>query len=88
VKVTQLTIRLEPELARRIRQVAKTDGLSLGEAALTLLRRGAGMAGDTKRPVRVGQSLDSLAGTWTEHEERELLKTLELFEHVDESLWR
>lgn len=84
----QLTLRgFDPELERRIRQVAGEKGLSLSKAVLWLLRRGAGLSdGPTRGPV-VGSSLDHLIGSWTRDEGREFLGSLEVFEAIDESLW-
>jgi antitoxin (DNA-binding transcriptional repressor) of toxin-antitoxin stability system len=39
------------------------------------------------RPSIVGNSLDHLIGTWSEEEEAEFLKAIEVFEEIDESLW-
>jgi hypothetical protein len=88
VKLTQLTIRFGSDLSRQLRSLAESEGLSLNQAALRLLRRGAGLGEERGRRDRVGRSLDSLAGTWTAEEERQLLDSLEPFESIDESLWR
>ena len=43
--MNQLTVRgFDDELAERIRRLAKRDGTSLNQAALKLLRKGAGLA--------------------------------------------
>lgn len=39
------------------------------------------------RPAIVGNSLDHLIGTWSEEEEAEFLKAIEVFEEIDDSLW-
>ena len=88
MKLTQLTIRFGSDLSRQLQSLAKSEGLSLNQAVLRLLRRGAGLGEERARRDRVGQSLDALAGTWTEEEERELLGALEPFESIDEALWR
>lgn len=88
MRMTQLTVRFGPDLARRIRSMAESEGLSLNQAALKLLRRGAGLGEGQEGRARVGRSLDALAGTWTEKEEREFLRSLEPFKSIDESLWR
>ena len=42
--MNQLTVRgFDDELAERIRRLAKQDGTSLNQAALKLLRKGAGL---------------------------------------------
>jgi antitoxin (DNA-binding transcriptional repressor) of toxin-antitoxin stability system len=38
-------------------------------------------------PSVVGHSLDHLFGVWSAEEEAEFLKTLEVFEEIDDPLW-
>ena len=87
--MNQLTVRgLEDELAERIQRLAKRDGTSLNQAALKLLRKGAGLADPGRGPDTVGSSLDHLIGTWSEDEAAELDAALEEFEVIDEVAWR
>jgi hypothetical protein len=86
--LTQLTIRFGPDLSRRLRSLAQSEGISLNQAALRLLRRGAGLGEAHEGRSRVGSTLDSLAGTWSQKEEREFLRSQEPFENIDPSLWR
>lgn len=67
----QLTIRgFDAHLARRLRELARAEGISLNRAALKLLRRGAGLE-DSAEPSRaVGTALDGLIGTWSDEEAR------------------
>ncbi len=84
----QLTIRgFDPELERRIEELARSEGISLNQAVLRLLRKGSGI-GQTRRGNAIGDALDDLAGTWTADEEREFLAAIEPLEQVDEELWR
>jgi len=39
------------------------------------------------RPPVVGHSLDHLFGVWSEEEEADFLKAIEVFEEIDDSLW-
>ena len=84
----QLTLRgFDKELERRLRDEARVDGVSLNRAALTLIRRGAGL--DSAAPSNaVGSGLDHLIGTWSESDERSLRKATAVFERVDEDFWR
>lgn len=84
----QLTIRdADASLAHRLRRMAQLEGVSLNKVVLHLLRKGVGMA-DPQAPLDVvGNSLDHLIGTWTEAEEAEFLRAIELFEQIDEALW-
>ena len=87
--VNQLTVRgFDDELAERIQRLAKRDGTSLNQAALKLLRKGAGLADPGQGPDTVGSSLDHLIGTWSADEAAELDAALEEFEVIDEAAWR
>ena len=87
--MNQLTVRgFGDELAERIRRLAKGDGTSLNQAALKLLRKGAGLADPAQKADTVGSSLDHLIGSWSDDEAAELEAALEEFETIDESAWR
>ena len=78
----QLTIRgFDRELERRLREIAENRQISLNRAALTLMRRGAGLADGRDESEattdRVGSELDSFIGVWSEEDESEFLETLE-----------
>ena len=81
----QLTVRgFDDDLSDRLRQLAHREGISLNQAALRLMRRGAGLPDG--RPI--GNSLDHLAGSWTKAEAEAFNKELEVFETIDEELWK
>jgi len=85
----QLTIRgFDPELTRRIREIAKRERISLNKAALRLLRRGAGIAENAEPPNTIGNSLDRFIGTMTAEEERQLLDSIRSCEAIDPGMWR
>ena len=85
----QLTVRgFDKDLERRLREVAKVRGVSLNQAALILLREGAGLDGPRRRANVVGDSLDHLIGSWSKAEESEFLRAIGSFEEIDPSLWR
>ena len=87
--MNQLTVRgFDDELAERIQRLAKRDGTSLNQAALKLLRKGAGLADPNQGSDTVGSSLDHLIGSWSEDEAAELDAALEEFEVIDEAAWR
>jgi hypothetical protein len=87
--VKQLTVRgFDKDLERRLRDVARTRGVSLNQAALILLREGAGLDAPRRRANVIGESLDRLIGSWSEAEEREFLDAIAGLEEVDPSLWR
>ena len=85
----QLTVRgFDDDLAEAIRQLARRDGISLNQAALKLLRRGAGLPDGQGDGRNIGSALDDLFGSWTQQEADEFDRALEAFESVDESDWK
>ena len=85
----QLTVRgFDDELAERIQRLARRDGTSLNQAALKLLRKGAGLADPNQRPDTVGSSLDHLIGAWSDDEAAELDAALQEFKVIDDGAWR
>ena len=87
--MNQLTVwGFDHELAEHIQRLSKREGISLNQAALKLLRRGAGLADPTRKADTVGASLDHLIGKWTDEEAVEMEKALEEFEIVDEAAWQ
>ncbi len=77
----EITVRgIDEELGVRLRRLAEREGLSLNQAALRLLRRGAGLAEGPGRGNTVGDSFDRLIGSWTQEEADEMEAALEEFE--------
>ena len=84
----QLTIRgFERELERRIRSLARLEGISLNKAAMRLLRRGAGLEDRDRGGGRIGTALDHVMGTWTAAEAREFAKAVKDLERIEPALW-
>lgn len=84
----QLTVRgFDPQLERRLRELAREREISLNRAALLLLRRGAGLEQPSGVTGAVESALDSFVGVWSESDEREFLASLEGLEQVDPDLW-
>jgi len=87
--LNQITVRgLDEELSACLRRLAKREGLSLNQAALRLLRRGAGLAEGSGQGDTVGDSFDRLKGSWTQADADEMEAALEEFETVDKTAWR
>ena len=85
----QLTVRgFDAELEEHVQRLAKREGISLNQAALKLLRKGAGLSGPTRKADTVGSSLDHLIGSWTDEEVAEMDRALEDLEVIDEAGWR
>ena len=86
--MNQLTVRgFDDQLSDSVRRLAAQEGISLNQAALKLLRKGAGLAEGSGKPGTVGSSLDHLIGTWTEAEADELDAALQELEIIDDSIW-
>ena len=86
--VHQLTIRgFDAELADSIRRLARQERISLNQAVLRLLRRGAGLADDQGSVDTVGSSLDGFIGSWTRQQADEMDRALQDFKGIDESMW-
>ena len=87
--MNQITVRgFDDELSAKLRRLAKREGISLNQAALRLLRRGAGLAEGADGADTVGSSFDRLIGSWTQADVDEMESALEDFETVDEAVWR
>ena len=71
------------DLGSVLRRLAARERISLDQAALRLLRRGAGLSYGAESAERVGSSLDHLIGSWTVEEADELDAALEAFETID-----
>jgi len=84
----QLTVRgFGDDVERRVRALARAEGISLNEAVLRLLRRGAGLGSSQGGADVVGDSLDHLAGTWSADELREFTDAVRPTEQVDAAFW-
>lgn len=84
----QLTIRYGDEMARRIEELVRREGLSRNQAVLRLLRKGAGLDERPEDPDVVGDSLDWFVGSWTDEQAREFDEAVAEFERIDEELWK
>lgn len=87
--MNQITVRgFDDDLSATLRRLAKREGISLNQAALRLLRRGAGLSDGSASPDTIGASFDHLIGTWTQADADEMDSALEEFETIDEAAWQ
>lgn len=85
----QLSIRgFDKELVRRIRALARREGISLNRAAIQILRRGAGLVDPPASAATVGDALDGFIGSWSAADERAVLDSIATVAQVDAELWR
>ena len=86
--MNQLSIRgFDKELVRRIRALAREEGISLNRAAIQIMRRGAGLV-DSESAAKIGDALDEFIGSWSAADERAVLESIATVEQVDADLWR
>ena len=87
--IPQLTVRgLDDDTAERLRQHAEQTGMSLSQAALDLIRRGAGLTAKPAVAPRIGHSLDPWFGTWDAAESETFADAVADFAQIDAELWR
>ena len=85
----QLTVRgFDAALVDRITRLANEEGISLNQAVLRLLRRGADLPEAREGRPRIGTSLDHLIGTWKPEEADAMDRALADLARIDESMWR
>jgi plasmid stability protein len=83
-----ITIRnLPPDLARTIREKARTEGTSLNRTVINLLRERAAANKSGRQRTRY-RDLDALAGSWTKAQAAEFEKELAAQRKIDPELWK
>ena len=87
--MNQLTVRgFEHRLERELKKLAKEKGVSLSQAALELMRRGAGLEPPRGMPPRIGSAIDRFVGTLSREDSAALEESVKQFEVIDPALWR
>ena len=71
-----------------MRRLPELECISVNQAALKILRKGAGLTDNAKPEGAIGHSLDHLVGIWTLEEAEEFDTAIELFEAVDQEVWQ
>lgn len=84
----QVTLRLDEALGKHLRAVARELGLSLNQAAIRLLQKGAGISTPRRERDVIGNELDRHFGTWSAENADAIDEAVKDFEQVDPSLWR
>jgi len=84
----QLSLRgFDPALEKALREIARSQNISLNRAAISLMRKGAGIAENRKNDC-VGESLDHLIGRWSKEEADVFLKSIQSTEQIDRAFWK
>lgn len=78
----KLTIRdIDPEIERKIRQIAKDRGESLNQVIKEIIHK------EFKVSESPASSLKQLAGGWTRKEASEFELSIQSCEQIDEDMW-
>jgi hypothetical protein len=86
--MNQLTLRgFEPELKVRLQKIAEDEGISLNQAALRLMRQGAGL-NQAKSVDVIGTSLDMFIGTMDDKEALAIHLATAEFDIIDKESWK
>ncbi len=82
-----MTIRgIDPGLDRVIKSQAKQSSLSVNQWVLQVLRK---VTGWGKEPMfKKHHDLDVLAGGWSKEEAKVFQKNTQIFERIDEDVWK
>lgn len=83
----QITIRVDPEVGRRLRDLANTRRVSVSRVVDDTLRIGVGLGPDDGKPRAIGNALDWLIGTLSDDDAREILSAVSVHEQIDEEFW-
>jgi DNA polymerase III gamma/tau subunit len=80
--MNQLTLRgFDRDLERELRRIAKEEGVSLNQAALRLLRKGAGLSNRGTRPI--GNALDAFVGCITDEDAKDIEAAVHRDDEID-----
>jgi len=72
-----ITVRnLPPEVARRIRQKAKKERISMNRAVVSLLEKAVGVSSAKEKQEEVYHDLDRFFGVWSREEYEEFMEAL------------
>jgi len=82
-----ITIRgIEPGLDRVIKSRAKQNNLSVNQWILQALKKVTGMGKESV--FKKYHDLDALAGGWSKEEAKAFQKNTQIFEKIDEEVWK
>ncbi len=86
--VKSMTLRgLDPQLAAKLKEVAKQQGKSVNQTALDALRKQFGLDKD-RRFTAVYRDLDHLFGRWDENEFARIQEKINSERRIDAELWQ
>ena len=81
--MTTMTLRgIDDTLAQALKELARSQGISLNALTLRLIREATGV--DKRKRTLMYHDLDKLAGTWGKDDEEAFLKVTHSLETIDE----
>jgi plasmid stability protein len=82
-----ITVRgVDPDLDQAIKSRAEGDNISVNQWVLKILKKATGME---KEPLfKKHHDLDELAGGWTKEDAVAFQKNTQIFERIDEDVWK
>jgi hypothetical protein len=69
-----------------LKREAKNRNISVNILILNLIEQGIGVSGKPKKMMH--HDLDFLIGTWSSKEAKEFDKSVDIFEKIDDELWK
>jgi hypothetical protein len=85
--MTTMTLRgIDDTLAQTLKDLARSQGVSLNALALRLIREATGV--DKRKRTLVHHDLDTFAGTWGKEDEEAFLNATRSLETIDEEMWK
>ena len=78
--------RLEPSLAKKLKQVANKEGKSVNQLVIDTIKQYLGMKKE-KRFTVVYHDMDHIFGRWSEEEFEEIQGKIDLERKVEKELW-
>ena len=83
----QLTVRgFEPQLAEILKRISHEEHVSLNQAALRLMRKGAGI--QAKKEIGIGHQLDEFIGSWSDKEAEAFDQQVAALRTIDDEIWQ
>lgn len=85
--MTTMTIRgIDDTIAGALKEKARREGTSVNAVLLKTLKESLGL--EKRKRIAVYDDLDYLAGTWSAEDAAEFNRATEVFEKVDEDIWK
>ena len=81
-----MTLRLDPQVAAKLKEAAEREGTSVSQVALDALRRHFGLD-RSRRFTEVHRDMDHLFGRWDEEEFARIQRRIDSGRRVDPELW-